>query len=84
MIDLLLRAALPAEVHALVPRLVGEVAAREFVAARVQKRWGELTEGEGNPNRAGGRTRSARRAQRRPHRVEQSPALAVGQLYKLR
>ena len=48
MIDSLLRAALPDDLHALVPRLVRECAAREFVVAHVQKRWGELSEGEGN------------------------------------
>jgi hypothetical protein len=46
-IDSLLRAALPADLHSLVPCLVREVAVREFVASHVQKRWGELSEGEG-------------------------------------
>ena len=45
-IDTLLRAALPADLHALVRRLV--VATREFVVAHVQKRRGELSEGEGS------------------------------------
>jgi hypothetical protein len=44
----LLRAALPADLHALVRRLARECAARDFVAAHAQKRWGDRSEGEGN------------------------------------
>jgi hypothetical protein len=76
-IDSMLRAALPADLHALVPRFIGEVSARDFVSAHAKKRWGELSEGEGNLIAREVGIRLAQRTQRCPRRVGQSSALAL-------
>jgi len=43
----LMRAALPRNLHASIPRLVEDVTRHEDVAPHVDRRWGELTIGEG-------------------------------------
>jgi hypothetical protein len=47
-IEVLLVASLPADVRVLIPGLIDEVTERSDVAPHANKRWGELSEGEGN------------------------------------